>query len=52
PLDVIEQLKPLSEAVHGEVERIMYDLLTFHLERRLKSAAFLDRLRREQRRHP
>jgi len=26
----------------------MYETLTYHLERRLRSAAFLDRLRREE----
>lgn len=46
--DTIDQLK-LGDSVQAEVERIMFDFLTFHLERRLKSAAFLERLRREAR---
>jgi len=46
--DTVEPVK-LSDAVQAEVERLMLDLLTFHLERRLKSAAFLERLRREAR---
>lgn len=46
--ETVEQLN-LSEGVQAEVERLMLDLLTFHLERRLRSAAFLERLRRESR---
>jgi DNA repair protein RecO (recombination protein O) len=46
--DTVEELK-LSDSVQGEVERLMLDLLTFHLERRLRSAAFVERLRREAR---
>jgi DNA repair protein RecO (recombination protein O) len=47
PVDVVEQLT-LSERVQKEIERLMYETLTYHLERRLRSAAFLDRLRREE----
>lgn len=46
PFEVVEQVK-LSAGVHGETERLLFQALTFHLERRLKSAAFLERLRRE-----
>lgn len=46
--ETIEQLS-LGDSVQAEVERLMLDMLTFHLERRLKSAAFLERLRREAR---
>jgi DNA repair protein RecO (recombination protein O) len=46
--DTVEQLK-LGDGVQAEVERLMLDLLAYHLERRLKSAAFLERLRREAR---
>ncbi len=46
PFEAVEQLA-LSHAVQKECERLMYETLTHHLERRLKSAAFLDRLRRE-----
>jgi DNA repair protein RecO (recombination protein O) len=38
----------ISAPVHLEIERILYDTLIFHLERRLKSATFLERLRREE----
>lgn len=44
--EAIEQVN-LSEGVQREVERLLHETLTYHLERRLKSAAFLDRLRRE-----
>ena len=44
--DVVEQLN-LSGRVQKEIERLMYETLTYHLERRLRSATFLDRLRRE-----
>lgn len=46
PFDVVEQVS-LSRGVQKECERLLYQTLTFHLERRLKSAAFLERLRRE-----
>lgn len=46
PFEVVEQVA-LGDAAHIECERILYDILTYHLERRLRSAAFLDRLRRE-----
>ncbi len=46
PFDAIEQVR-ISPAVHNEVERLLHDILSYHLERRLKSAAFLARLRRE-----
>lgn len=46
PFEVVEQVS-LSRGVQKECERLLYQTLTFHLERRLKSAAFLDRLRRE-----
>jgi DNA repair protein RecO (recombination protein O) len=44
--EVIERLN-LSREVHVEVERLLHWTLTYHLERRLKSADFLRRLRRE-----
>lgn len=44
--DVVEQLN-LSDPVQKEIERLMHETLSYHLERRLRSAAFLDRLRRE-----
>jgi DNA repair protein RecO (recombination protein O) len=47
PFDMVEQLS-LSGRVQNEIERLMYETLTYHLERRLRSAAFLDRLRREE----
>jgi DNA repair protein RecO (recombination protein O) len=46
PFEVIEQLT-ISNSVHMECERLLYELLSYHLERRLKSAGFLERLRRE-----
>lgn len=46
PFEVIEQLA-LSSGVQTECERLLYDTLTYRLERNLKSAAFLDHLRRE-----
>ncbi len=46
PYDVIDQLS-LGAPVQAECERLLYDVLTYHLERRLRSAAFLERLRRE-----
>lgn len=46
PYQTIDQLR-LSNPVQGEIERLLHDSLTYHLERRLKSAAFLERLRRE-----
>jgi DNA repair protein RecO (recombination protein O) len=49
--DTIEQLT-LSDPVQAEVERLMFDVLTYHLERRLRSAGFLERLRREARSAP
>jgi DNA repair protein RecO (recombination protein O) len=45
-IDVVEQLA-LGAPVQTEAERLLYDVLTYHLERRLKSAVFLERLRRE-----
>jgi DNA repair protein RecO (recombination protein O) len=47
PFEVVEQLT-LRPAVLAETERILHNTLTYHLERRLKSAAFLNRLRREE----
>jgi DNA repair protein RecO (recombination protein O) len=47
--ETVEQLS-LSSAVCLEAERLLHDTLTYHLERRLKSAAFLQRLRHEA--HP
>jgi DNA repair protein RecO (recombination protein O) len=44
--EVVEQLA-LGAPVQAESERLLYDSLTYHLERRLKSAAFLERLRHE-----
>lgn len=46
PFEVVEQVA-LSSATHKECERLLHEALTYHLERRLKSAAFLERLRRE-----
>jgi len=46
--EAVDQLN-ISAGVHAELERAMVETLTYHLERRLKSAAFLDRLRREDR---
>lgn len=45
-IDVVEQVT-LSAPVQIEAERLLHDVLTYHLERRLKSAVFLERLRRE-----
>jgi hypothetical protein len=47
PFEVVEALA-LRPAVLAETERILHSTLTYHLERRLKSAAFLKRLRREE----
>jgi len=47
--DPVDQLN-ISAGVHSELERLLYETLAYHLERRLKSAAFLERLRREDRR--
>jgi DNA repair protein RecO (recombination protein O) len=41
------RLLRLSPASHVEVERTMNHYLTYHLERRLKSADFIQRLRRQ-----
>ena len=49
PFDVVDQVR-LSGKVQAEIERALHDTLTYHLERRLKSADFLKRLRREARR--
>jgi DNA repair protein RecO (recombination protein O) len=46
PFDVVEQLT-LSPGVHRESERLLHETLAYHLERRLRSVAFLERLRRE-----
>lgn len=45
-INVVEQVK-ISPPIQAETERLLYDVLTYHLERRLKSAVFLERLRRE-----
>lgn len=47
PFHVVESLT-LSAGVQLECERILHETLTYNIERRLKSAAFLRRLRREQ----
>jgi DNA repair protein RecO (recombination protein O) len=47
PFEVVEALT-LRPAVLAETERILHSTLTYHLERRLKSVAFLKRLRREE----
>jgi DNA repair protein RecO (recombination protein O) len=47
PYRVVEQLK-LGNAVQNECERLLHDALTYYLERRLKSAVFLERLRHEE----
>jgi hypothetical protein len=41
------RLLRLSPASNAEVERIIYDYITYYLERRLKSVDFLNRLRRQ-----
>jgi DNA repair protein RecO (recombination protein O) len=46
PFDVVEQLT-LTANTHAELERVLHETITYHLERRLRSAAFLKRLRRE-----
>jgi DNA repair protein RecO (recombination protein O) len=46
PYRAVEQLT-LGPDVHAEAERLLHEILIYHLERRLKSAAFLERLRRE-----
>lgn len=46
PFEVVEQVA-LSAPVHRETERLLFQTLTYHLERRLRSAGFLERLRRE-----
>ena len=51
PFEVVEQVT-LSKRVHRESERLLFQTLTYHLERRLRSAAFLERLRREWRALP
>lgn len=48
PFETVEKLT-LSSAAQSEAERLLHDTLSYHLERRLKSAAFLQRLRREAR---
>ncbi|MBN1312299.1 MAG: DNA repair protein RecO [Anaerolineae bacterium] len=48
PFETVEQLN-LSSAVCLEAERLLHNTLTYHLERRLRSAAFLQRLRYEAR---
>ena len=45
--EVIEQVK-IRPKVLGEVEYLLHRTLTFHLERRLKSVEFLNRLRQEE----
>jgi DNA repair protein RecO (recombination protein O) len=47
PFEVVEQLT-LRPAVLAETEHILHSTLTYHLERRLKSVAFLKRLQREE----
>jgi DNA repair protein RecO (recombination protein O) len=37
----------LSPASHAEVERIMYAYITYHLERKLKTVDFIQRLRKQ-----
>ena len=46
--ETVEQLD-LSSAICLEAERLLHDTFTYHLERRLRSAAFLQRLRYENR---
>lgn len=47
-----EALAPsVSPQVHGELERLMHDYLTYLLERKLNSPAFLDRIRQLPARH-
>nr|MBN1229545.1 DNA repair protein RecO [Anaerolineae bacterium] len=45
--DLVEQVG-LGHTTHVECERLLHDTLVYYLERRLRSAAFLNRLRREQ----
>jgi DNA repair protein RecO (recombination protein O) len=51
PFEVVEQLG-ISIPVQVEIENLMLATLTYYLERRLKSASFLARLRRESRQSP
>jgi DNA repair protein RecO (recombination protein O) len=51
PFDVVEQLS-LTPKTHNELEQVLHETITYHLERRLRSAAFLKRLRRELRSGP
>ncbi|HEC23153.1 MAG TPA: DNA repair protein RecO [Chloroflexi bacterium] len=46
PFEAVESLT-LRPAVQAECERLLHGTLTYYLERRLRSAAFLARLRRE-----
>jgi len=39
--------RPVAPALHAEVERVMQHYVTYHLERSVKSSAFLRRLKRE-----
>ena len=41
------RLLRLSPASHAEVERVLSEYITYHLERRLKSVDFIHRLRRQ-----
>jgi DNA repair protein RecO (recombination protein O) len=46
PFEAVEKIK-LSPAVRAETESLLHATLVYHLERQLKSVAFLQRLRRE-----
>lgn len=41
--------QPVAPALHAEVERVMQHYITYHLERGVKSIAFLRRLKRDSR---
>lgn len=48
PFEVVQHLD-ISAPVHRELEYLLHELITYTLERRLKSASFLRRLSREDR---
>lgn len=48
PYTAVDQVT-ISDATQVECERVLHETLIYHLERRLRSADFLDRLRRESR---
>jgi DNA repair protein RecO (recombination protein O) len=40
--------RPIAAGLHAEVERVMHHYVTYHLERSVKSGAFLRQLKQEQ----